>query len=440
MAYSSLTRSSKFLFDWTALDGLDLQGRLVARTGQIGTFSRGGTAGTASSVDVNGRVFVPGSSTPRFYHQYDSTTGTYTPRGVVLTGSRKNLVLQPEGLGTASWTDIVAGGTATDGGDTGCGVSLTTLNDTSAVAEYVRGQTVTFTGDAVKAFSCFAKKGTATTSVIALRDVTASAWRLAAELTWSGSVPSVNMSLGGGAGTYIGYQGPFYGNVYRLLFQTSSVTAANTNSVRIYAADTWTGSTALTGTLLIGGVQAEDAAFPSQYIPQTSSALTRSADALTFPVNIEPRAMTVYGKVTIPAIAIDASTNYLLFSLGKATTVAPYFSAKLQGADLTLMVQHDNNGGGGAVAGYAGAVAASGDTYEFRAVLQSDGSVIGGAARNAGAETIGGTSSAATLSSAWSVATLTVGAQWSAIQQAFAAFQSLRIAAGVQTMAYMRAA
>lgn len=129
--------------------------------------------------------------------------------------------------------------------------ALDTLNDNSAsLAEYFF-QAVTFTGDAVKVLSIIVDRGTSTQSSIVIRDTIASVNRLEATLTWTGEVPSLAMV----AGTLLGSDS-LGNNLYRLRFQSTSVTAANAHEVRIYPAGQ---TVSLTGTLFAGYCQVENA-------------------------------------------------------------------------------------------------------------------------------------------------------------------------------------
>ena len=191
-----------------------------------------------------------------------------------------NLVLQSENFGT-TWA-AVGTPTRTPAAHTLSGVTLDLIGDDSGASAEYYSQTVTFTGNAAKAMSVFAKAGViqaASGALFQLVDVTAAAFRLDAVLAWTaGGVPSVGM----GTGTYLGYEQRVDG-VYRLLFQTTAVTAANTNSVRVGGA----GSSTEQGNIYAGGVQAENALAPTPYLATTSgvplvASMTEIADRLCF--------------------------------------------------------------------------------------------------------------------------------------------------------------
>jgi hypothetical protein len=140
-------------------------------------------------------------------------------------------------------------------------------------------QDIPFTGDALKAVSLVLAAGTGTSTVVRLRDITAGADRLLATITWAAGVPTVTMTTGEKAGEPVALAS----GAYRVGFQTTSATAANTNSLQVYPATDAALAVANTGTVYAGGVQAEDAPFPSSYRKTTTATVARSADSLTYP-------------------------------------------------------------------------------------------------------------------------------------------------------------
>ena len=222
----SAKKRSRLWFEWNATDCLNATDHaLDALTGQVATFTR---ASIKTAIDQNGVVRLVPHSRPAWEWVYDATLGMYAP-GVLLEDTRTNLCLQSENFGT-TWA-AVGTPTRTAGAHTTAGISLDLLGDADAGTLDGYSQTVTFTGNAAKSVSLFVKIGTATTSAVRLRDTSASADRLLGVVTWSGTVPSVAMTTG----TYVGSQA-CYDGVYRLLFVTTSVTAANTNSLQVYPA------------------------------------------------------------------------------------------------------------------------------------------------------------------------------------------------------------
>lgn len=199
---------------------------------------------------------------------YEATLGLVAPQlcwGTILGGS-ENIILQSENFLT-SWGPV---GTPVNASAGAVGaLALTTVTDDSAVDVEGYEQSPTFTGNGVKAVSLYVNQGTSVSSGIFLTDTTAAANRLLGFLTWSGGLPVVAMTTG----TYLGYEifTTEYNGVYRLKFATTSVTAANANTIRIYSAYNATDGGTPTGSLIIGGVQAENALVPSSYVKTTTA-------------------------------------------------------------------------------------------------------------------------------------------------------------------------
>lgn len=225
-----------------------------------------------SRVDSSGLIdFMP---TGTLLRDYIWNGSAFVVAGFSPWEARTNICLQSEDFGT-TWA---AAGTPTrSAGSDSCGdVVLDLVGDDSALAIEGYTQTVTFTGNAVKSISFFFKKGTATSSIVELVDTTAVADRLLAAITWSGATPTVTVTTG----TLQGVE-TLGNSVFRAKLQTTSVTAANTNSLRFYpAADAALDITA-TGDITWGGVQAENALFCGPYIKTTTASVTKAADVAT---------------------------------------------------------------------------------------------------------------------------------------------------------------
>lgn len=296
----------------------DLGAGLVNTTPSVGGASVAFTRATSAwTVLSDGTIGLVASGGARSY---------YTPSGMFMgylsEGARTNLCQRGEDF-TAVWTDVgtptLTAGTTTNGA-----LSLSTVGDDSAAALEGKIQTITFTGDAVKAISLYVKKGTSTSSVVRVRDTSAPADRLLAAITWSGTTPVVTMTTGTdltGTPEQHGSSG-----IYRLMFATSSVTAANTNSLQIYPATDAALSVGNVGTIEVGGVQAEDAAFPSTLIRTPGSAtVTRNADVWANAV--------ITGMETVGTVMAEAQTyspdsvaaNNILVAFAAGAVGSPLF-------------------------------------------------------------------------------------------------------------------
>lgn len=435
MAASTRRRASPLLFKFDPLTmGLDYQGNPWAISGNkviTGTFDRGGTVGSASSIDANGRVFIPGYKSPRWYQSYDATTGLWLPRGILLEGSRVNLVTGSESFVGTGWS---AGGTPTRSAaaHTASGVSLDLIGDDSAAAVEYYVQTVAFTGDAVKAVSIFAKEGTTPDGfVVNLADDSAPANRLIARITWASGVPTVTMTTG----THL-FTRRCKDGVYRFGFASTSVTAANTNRLYIFPATTAAFAVANVGNVYAGGVQAENAAFPGEYIPTVGAALTRSADALSFAFPAIPQAMTVYVKFVESGGRFDNGYKSI-YALTDSPGNSPFLHIN---GNATAYIAAHNNGSATRTTAASG-TPATGDVVEMRHVVNTDGSTYLGSSINAAAEAVTSATAANTFASRWGSsgnALLSV-ASFGNYDFGFAVVGKLYIAAGVKTLAQMRA-
>jgi hypothetical protein len=203
---------------------------------------------------------------PRF--DYDPVT--LAPKGLLIEEARTNLLTYSEqfGLWTNSGATVTANSIVAPSGET----SADTIVRAGFTSDAIYN-TATFTGDGVKAVSIWIKKGTSPSTLIALLDATVSVYRLWADITWSGTTPSLAFTNGSLISS------TNYGNGWwRLELATTAVTAANPNRVYIYPGRT--GSTN-GDTVYVWGAQAENATFATSYIPTVASTVTRSADVAT---------------------------------------------------------------------------------------------------------------------------------------------------------------
>lgn len=298
-----------------------------------GTFSRADTATYASK--GYGTVTSAASGAARIHWMDLDADGIRETPTLLLEGTSTNLIVQSQDLST-TWTN---GGTVLTSGQSdplGTTTAYSVNDDNAAAAESV-SITPTFTTDAVsKAISVFVKAGTATTSVINLRDVTAGADRLVVSLAWSNGVPTATASTGTHLATVRHING-----WYRILARTTAVTVANTNTVFLYPAGTTVGDT---GTCLFWGVQAENALNPTSYIPTAGGTDARTTDALTFPLVARAQSVTMYLRYIQNGTLPYNSATTSVFSLGNATTETQ-FSIVQNGGAATFQARVAGTGG-----------------------------------------------------------------------------------------------
>jgi len=215
----------------------------------------------------------------------EATGATLTTcKGQLDETASTNLVLQSSNFG-ASWTAI---GTPTRSAAARyCGSVALDLIGNDADYEGYR-IALAFTGNAQKSLSFLVSKGTAASTSIQLHDATASTYRISATITWSGDIPVLTCTTGS-------QERPpeaLANGVYRVFFLSASVVAANTNNLYFYP----TYAVGATGNIYIGGVQAENATTASSHIPTTTGAVTRNADAGSYPSagNVSASGGTLY--------------------------------------------------------------------------------------------------------------------------------------------------
>jgi hypothetical protein len=408
-------RRSRYLFDATARWGLE-RNTFNAITGQLATLTR---ATPGNSLDSAGRMQLHSHSQPRFHAvDFDNDGMRETP--LFLTeGQRTNLVVQSDAISAATgWT---LGGTATAVANVGtyAGRSFSRVGGFSA-GTITRA--VTFTGNGVKADSRLVKfDGTTATYVYFVLDTTASAQRLNVTVTFNAL--GVVTSAVAVVGTVLLVEALADG-VYRIHAQTTAITAANSHLAYAMGGGTAT-------SMLVSGIQPEDATFPSSLLPTTSATLTRNQDLLSFPLGILPRVLTVYVDA-MWYVAADAGTNFTAFAIGSG---APFLVGRLDGTTLEAVTLHDN--GTGNVNAQTSNAGSYGHRGESRHVLQADGSVFTGLSVDGGTEVVTAASGPKTFAAAWANAVLYIGNQNGA-QPGYFGFRAVRIAAGIQNLAFMR--
>lgn len=349
-------------------------------------------------------------------------------RSTLLEKSSTNLVLQSENFGT-TWT-LLGTPTRTAAWNTASGVTLDLTGDDSAAAVEGYEQVITFTGDGIKAVSVHVDgSGSTTSSIIRLRDNTAGANRLLARLTWSGGLPVIAMTTG----AYFGYE-VLASGVFRLLFQTASVTAANSNQIANYPATDAALAVANTGNLAIGGVQAENAILPSSYAPTTTGTFIRASDSYSLPITFAPMECSIYCKFI--ELGTVQTTNARLWEISDA------------GENRARLYVYSPSGTYVATHGSASADTSSGllsapayrDVVEILVRLFGDGSVDITQSINGAASTSGPVSSPNVLAATWSGNLLWLNSAGTTGGIGFAAYQALKIVAGARSLAEMRVA
>lgn len=357
---------------------------------------------------------------------YNTTESTYEPVCEFMADSA-NYVLQSENFGT-TW--VAAGSPTRTAAARTCGVvSLDLIGDDAAGT--LEGYTQAITpsgGNGTKGLSLFVAPGTSTSSVVRVRDTTAGADRLLAVITWSGSTPTVTTTTG----THLGSV-PCANGVYRLLFQTTTWTTANTNEVQVYPATTSALVTTNTGTLYAGGVQVDKHVYPRGYVKTTTGTALEDEDIATATVDWLPQDFTLYTRFARPAWAGSAipagSTSMYLCAVGGAGGA---FSLHY---DLTAS-QFVATITDGSTPRTAVAAMPSGAMLDICCQFQSFST--GATVRMDTGSGFGSTSSATGVFSAWGSSTFYVGTGNGANLQCDTGVRRLILAPGARTLAQMR--
>jgi hypothetical protein len=374
--------------------------------------------------DSAGRVVTLANDQLPWSATYNDVAGLWEP---TLDAQRAatNLCLQSEDFST-TWAAV---GTPTRTALARmCGVlGLDLIGDDAAGTLEGYTQTVGFTGNAVKSIALFMAAGTSTSTAVRLRDTTAAADRLLAVVTWSGGVPSVAMTTGTDLGKVTCANG-----VYRFIFQTTSVTAANTNSLQVYPATTSGLAVANTGTVYAGGVQAQNREWPNAYIKTTTATVTTVNDVTTAAMNWVPQDFTVFARLQRPPWIAAGGGN--VAGIGGGSNNSPTWSLSLLSgapAQVTALL-HDGTT-------QVGASGNLGSETVVECCAQYATVATGGTVRLDVGSGFGSPSSATGPITAWNGATMAVAMQDAAGSTPLdGGLRRLIIAAGARTLAQMR--
>lgn len=396
----------------------------VIATGQTLTFDR---AASRTVFDSVGRVATIVYDQPSWSSVYNSTDGVWEPV-LDIASQKTNVCLQSENLGT-TWAAISTP-TRTAAAATCGDLVLDLVNDTSAAALQGYSQAVTPSGgNGTKGVSLFMKAGTSTSSVVRVRDTTASANRLLATITWSSGVPTVTMTTGTHCGTVACYNG-----VYRFLFQTTTWTVANTTQIELYPATTSALAVANTGSAYFGGIMVESDTFPAgTYLKTTTTSALSADDTPTTTIDWPPQNCTVYARFSRPAwlsgTAPSGSTAVYLYSIASSGgSIDAYYS--LNTSQLIAQVTD------GTTPRTVSASLPAGQMLDV--CIQYDGLPTAGRVRMDTGSSFGSYSSTTGAFSSWGGSTFRVGHTQGALARFDSGIRKLIIAPGARTLAEMR--
>jgi hypothetical protein len=180
------------------------------------------------------------------------------------------------------------------------------------------------------------------------------------------------------------------------------------------------------------GAQLELGSFATSYIATTSASVARSADTFALPLGAPlttPQSMMIYVRfIELGTILLSGFQRVLM--IGDATAGLRQLNLRVNPGNVYGMV-HETNGGSG-VNSQVSTTPSLGDLVELVGLLAAGGNVQLFQYINGGAVDAGAVSGALALPGSWSANTVVVGG-------GAAAFQKIRMAAGQQTIATMRA-
>ena len=321
------------------------RGRYLARK----TISRASVGRYYDGVDYLTRTAPAGHL--RDAHYWTANDGV-TYRTTLLGRAYTNLVSSDD---IAAWTQ---GGTApvTSGiSDPVGGTGAYRINHTTASSS--RYRTVPFTGDGVKAV-VFVFRESSDNTVLRVRDLTASADRFFASVSYTNGEPTGFASL---TGTVLDRR--YVGNGYWAVFvQTTSVMAANNNIVAFYGA--------AGGSVDAYRVNAFNDAVPPQDILDASG--VRAADSFVDAYTALPQAATHLMEGVVADLA-NQGTARTFWNLGNGAGATAAIRLYYEAAAARLVIAYHN--GVSEVTGYWTVALALSDRYSVRFHQAASGAI-----------------------------------------------------------------
>lgn len=384
LRYSVVKRQTGLLFHWDYRDGFSAKWVPTTIDGTEGTGSR---ASVKYALDANGRLHLVPYTCPALHY---SASGTAL--GVLLEGAATNLCTRSKEFDNATWTkssitvtandSTAPDGTTTADLLTASGSNGTCIQDLGAIAS------------AIKAGGVWIKRKTGT--------------------------GNIQLTLNGGSNWTTVTVTSSWTRV-----QISSTLANPDFGIRIVTSG---------DAVWVWNAQVEERAFLTSDIETAGSTGTRAADTLEFPALWTPQDCTIYLD-TVDLGTFSGATGPLLLQLGdndSGTSATAYLHCNAVG-DVRLT---HHNGSSSVTADVTSGAVAAGDQHEIRAALLAAGPYVARSI-NGAAESIGSAGSALAHPSAYAeqVLTVTPGGTFTGAH----CIRSIKIAAGEQTLAYMRA-
>jgi hypothetical protein len=307
-----------------------------------------------SAIGRDGLYHTAAVDVPRVQYVDYNADGIRETAGIAVDGARVNRMIKQNDFTSANGWFHVGTPVVTPNHVAVGAVSLSKIqDDDGAASEYVGLNYVSFgdkpwpagDGNGTKPYSILWTKSDAEAPQgvgINITDTTAAgATRFAATLKADGAGAPVVSAV---TGTYIGAE--LVGTVgarkvYRLYFQTTTITAGNEHVFRVLPSN---GSVADTGDAIVGMIQAEDVgAFPSSLVLpiSTTAAVARAADTITLILpGLAPIDITILCDFARPVwmdVAGDIGLAPGLLSIGSALPIVMMYcdqSARSLGAQI----------------------------------------------------------------------------------------------------------
>jgi len=307
---------------------------LVDKTfSQIITFTR---ASTGTFFDSAGVLQSAAIDAPRF----DYNPSTLAAQGLLIEESRANLLSYSEDFGNAAWTKSGATvSTDTTTAPTGTTIADSLIENTSTGQHRVFRTVSGTTNTNPYTLSVFAKANTRTRIYLGIAEGTTFVRQGNAIFDLSaGTVVFAGGGSGGatgGSATITAVGNGWYRCTYTLtLGGTDTTVFSDINLVSTGTTINYTGDGA--SNLYLWGAQLEAGAFPTSYIPTTTTALTRSADVAsvnTLSPWYNASASTLYTEFTTPVpTSVTASAVVAGFDDGTANNRFSNFYTSNTGA------------------------------------------------------------------------------------------------------------
>jgi hypothetical protein len=305
------------------------------------TFTR---ASTATYFDSAGVLTSAATNAPRF----DYNPSTLAAQGLLIEESRTNLLTRSEEFNDAAWTKTnssITANAATSPSGTVTADKLIEALDVNLVHQTTQSS-VTIVSLGAYTASCYVKADTRTRVRIGFLVAGTSGVTADANLT-AGTITAASAFGGGSA---VGSSIQAINNGWYRITVSGTGAAGTSGECRLELLDA-SGNRQYNGDgtsgLFIWGAQLEAGAFPTSYIPTTTTALTRAADvasvntlspwfnASTGTLFTESQQLPGQTAAVFPRIAVidDGSTNNSILNLWRSDTSRLYGAVRVGAVD-----------------------------------------------------------------------------------------------------------